>query len=44
VLAHDAEQIRLLRERPVLPPASPDHIIETLDSLCARVCRGGRGR
>jgi UDP-N-acetylglucosamine transferase subunit ALG13 len=44
VLSHDAEQIRLLRERPVLPPASPDHIIETLDSLCARVCRGGRGR
>lgn len=44
VLAHDAEQTRLLRERPVLPAASPDHIIETLDSLCARLCRGGRGR
>jgi UDP-N-acetylglucosamine transferase subunit ALG13 len=44
VLAHDAEQIRLLSERPVVPAASPDHIIETLDSLCARLCRGGHDR
>lgn len=44
VLAHGGDQIRLLRERPVVPAASPDHIIETLDTLCARLCRGGRGR
>lgn len=43
VSAHEAEQERLLRERPVPPPATPDHIIETLDSLCARLC-GNHGR
>jgi UDP-N-acetylglucosamine transferase subunit ALG13 len=44
VRAHAAEQIRLLRERPVAPAATPDHIIETLDLLCARLCRDGNGR
>jgi UDP-N-acetylglucosamine transferase subunit ALG13 len=40
VTAHGAQQARLLRERPVAPAATPSHIIETLDSLCARLaCR-----
>ncbi|HEY3732665.1 MAG TPA: hypothetical protein VGL63_02010 [Streptosporangiaceae bacterium] len=44
VAGHDAEQDRLLRERPVAPAATPGHIIETLDALCARLCRDGRDR
>jgi hypothetical protein len=39
VSAHGSEQARLLRERPVPPAATPDHIIETLDSLCLRLVR-----
>ena len=39
VSAHRDEQARLLRERPVPPVATPDHIIETLDSLCERLVR-----
>jgi UDP-N-acetylglucosamine transferase subunit ALG13 len=37
VTAHGAQQARLLRERPVPPAATPRQIIETLDSLCARL-------
>jgi UDP-N-acetylglucosamine transferase subunit ALG13 len=39
VAVHAAQQERLLRERPVAPAATPGHIIETLDSLCARLAR-----
>jgi UDP-N-acetylglucosamine transferase subunit ALG13 len=39
VSVHSSEQARLLRERPVPPAATPDHIIETLDSLCLRLVR-----
>jgi UDP-N-acetylglucosamine transferase subunit ALG13 len=42
VATHTARQARLLRERPVPPAAAPDRVIHTLDSLCARLCRGGR--
>ncbi|HEY3952565.1 MAG TPA: hypothetical protein VGM53_04260 [Streptosporangiaceae bacterium] len=41
VAGHGARQTRLLRERPVAPAATPAHIIETLDSLCARLARSG---
>jgi UDP-N-acetylglucosamine transferase subunit ALG13 len=37
VAAHGEQQARLLRERPVAPAATPGHIIEILDSLCARL-------
>jgi UDP-N-acetylglucosamine transferase subunit ALG13 len=39
VSVHSDEQGRLLRERPIPSPATPDHIIETLDSLCKRLVR-----
>lgn len=42
VAGHGAQQARLLRDRPVMPPAPPGHIIATMDSLCARLVRGGR--
>lgn len=44
VSAHAAEQPRLLRERPIAPAATPDHIVETLDLLCARLCQDSRVR
>jgi UDP-N-acetylglucosamine transferase subunit ALG13 len=37
VSVHRDEQAMLLRERPIPPAAKPDHIIETLDSLCKRL-------
>ena len=37
VRAHAQTQARLLSERPVPPAATPGHIIETLDALCARL-------
>ena len=42
VTTHAARQAQLLRERPLPPAAAPDQVIHTLDSLCARLCRGGR--
>jgi hypothetical protein len=42
VTAHAARQAELLRDRPLPAAATPDQIIDTLDSLCARLCRGGR--
>jgi UDP-N-acetylglucosamine transferase subunit ALG13 len=39
VAVHGVQQARLLRERPVAPAATPGHIIEVLDSLCARLAR-----
>ena len=39
IAAHGEQQSRLLRERLVQPAATPSHIIETLDSLCARLAR-----
>jgi UDP-N-acetylglucosamine transferase subunit ALG13 len=42
VAAHAARQAQLLRERPLAPAVTPDQVIHTLDSLCARLCRGGR--
>jgi UDP-N-acetylglucosamine transferase subunit ALG13 len=42
VTTHADRQAQLLRERPLPPVAAPDQIIRTLDSLCARLCRGGR--
>jgi len=42
VTMHAARQAALLRDRPLPPAATPDQIIRTLDSLCARLCRGGR--
>lgn len=44
VSAHNAEAARLLRERPVPRAATPEHIIETLDSLCMRLLRDGHDR
>ncbi len=44
VAAHGARQGALLRERPVAPAATAGHIIETLDTLSARLCRDRRGR
>ena len=44
VAAHAAQQPRLLRERPVGPAATPAHIIETMDALCARLCGDRRGQ
>jgi UDP-N-acetylglucosamine transferase subunit ALG13 len=41
VAAHSATQAGLLRERPLAPAATPDHIVQTLDSLCMRLARGG---
>ncbi len=43
VAGHDAQQERLLRERPVAPAATPAQIIGTLDALAARLCRPGAG-
>jgi UDP-N-acetylglucosamine transferase subunit ALG13 len=42
VAAHAARQAQLLCERPLAPAATPDQVIHTLDSLCVRLCRGGR--
>ena len=42
VTTHAARQAELLRDRPLPAAATPDQIIHTLDSLCARLCRGGR--
>src|SRR5262249_6881428 len=39
VAAHAAQQAQLLRERPLAPAVTPDRVIDTLDSLCARLCR-----
>lgn len=39
VAAHGVQQAQLLRERPVASAATPGHIIEILDSLCARLAR-----
>jgi UDP-N-acetylglucosamine transferase subunit ALG13 len=37
VATHAARQTQLLRERPLPPAATPDQVIHTLDSLCARL-------
>jgi UDP-N-acetylglucosamine transferase subunit ALG13 len=37
VRAHGCEQDRLLRERPVPQPATPERIIGVLDALCAQL-------
>jgi UDP-N-acetylglucosamine transferase subunit ALG13 len=42
VATHAAQQAQLLRERPLPPAATADQVIHTLDSLCARLCRGER--
>jgi len=42
VAAHAARQAQLLRDRPLAQAVTPDQVIHALDSLCARVCRGGR--
>lgn len=44
VAGHGVQQARLLHERPVAPAATPGHIIETLDSLCARLARSRSGK
>jgi UDP-N-acetylglucosamine transferase subunit ALG13 len=43
VSVHHGEQYRLLRDRPLPPPAASGHIIQTLDSLCARLCGDPHG-
>jgi UDP-N-acetylglucosamine transferase subunit ALG13 len=43
VAAHPVAQSRLLRRRQLASPATADHIIQTLDSLCLRLCRGPHG-
>lgn len=41
VARHGERQARLLKERPLPPAATPEHIVEVMTSLSARLC-GGR--